>query len=187
MKNRLPYIYLLSFIVCAVTILFVGWKLNHSSNLSNDGKKIESINKNGMNDAAANISQKLAELKREIDNNPQDTLKMKEYANLLGGVHNDREAAKVFENILLIGPNRIDVMLVLTYIYFTLGNTAQAEEYTHRVLTINKDNPEAIFNLGIIELKKGNKEKAKQILNSVINKFPNNNVALYAKSTLKKL
>ena len=55
------------------------------------------------------------------------------------------------------------------------------------VLTINKDNPEANYNLGIIELKKGNKAKAKQILNSVIKRFPENIVAGLAKTSLQKL
>jgi TolA-binding protein len=112
---------------------------------------------------------------------------MREYANLLGGANRYKEAAKVFENILAIGPDRIDVMLILTYINYTLGNQGKAEEYTNRVLSMNKDNPEANFNLGILELKKGNKEEAKQILNSVIKRFPDNKVSVYAKTALQKL
>jgi tetratricopeptide (TPR) repeat protein len=182
MKHRSLYIYLLLFFVSVATIIFIDRMINHKSDSANTNSKQDNTN-----NAAARLSRRLAEFKNAIDNNPQDTLKMREYANLLGGAHRDQEAAKVFENILAIGPNRIDVMLILTYIYYTLGNTEKAEEYTNRVLSINKDNPEANFNLGILELKKGDKEKAKQILNSVIKRFPNNNVALYAKSALQKL
>lgn len=183
MKNRTINIYLL-LIVCAATIIFIGRSRYNKSNTANDGaRKVRA----DFHNTDAIISQRLGELKKEIDSNPQDTLKMKEYANMLGGVHRDEEAAKVFENILLIGPKRIDVMLVLSYIYYTLGHTQKAEEYTNRVLTINKDNPEANFNIAIIELKKGNKDKAKQILNSVIKRFPDNRVAEYAKAALQKL
>ena len=186
MKNRLLYIYLLSFIVCVATIIFIGRRIYHSSISSGNNDRKESIN-NSEDNAASKKSQKLIDLKKAIESNPQDTLKMREYANLLGAAHHDQEAAKVFEKILAIDPNRIDVMLVLTYINYTLGFTEIAEEYTNRVLSLNKDNPEANFNLGIIELKKGNKEKTKQILNSVIKRFPKNIVAEYAKTALKKL
>jgi len=188
MKIRPLYIYIaLLFIVCAVTILFISRSASTSSNSGKNGIPLEDINNADKVNISEKASQRLAELKKTIDNNPQDTLKMREYANLLGGAHHDQEAAKVFENILVIDPKRIDVMLVLTYIYFTLGNTGKAEEYTNRVLTINKDNPEANYNLGIIELKKGNKAKAKQILNSVIKRFPENIVAGLAKTSLQKL
>ena len=182
MKHRSLNIYLLLFFVSVATIIFIGRTINHKS----DSESTNSKHDNADN-AASKLSQRLAEFKNAIDKNPQDTIKMREYANLLGKAHRDQEAAKVFENILAIGPNRIDVMLILTYIYYTLGNTEKAEEYTNRVLSINKENPEANFNLGIIELKKGNKEKAKQILNSVIKRFPDNKVSVYAKSALQKL
>lgn len=182
MKNRSFSIYLLLFFVSVATIIFIGRTINYKSDSANTYSKHDNAN-----NAAAKLSQRLAEFKNAIDSNPQDTLKMREYANLLGGAHRDQEAAKVFENILAIGPNRIDVMLVLTYIYYTLGNTEKAEKYTNRVLSINKDNPEANFNLGILELKKGDKDKAKQILNSVIKRFPDNKVSVYAKSALMKL
>ena len=184
MKKRTINIYLLLLIVCVATILFIGRNRNHSSNLGSDRSRQAMAD---IHNIDAKNSQRLEELKKEIESNPPDTLKMREYANMLGGVHRDEEAAKVFENILLIGPKRIDVMLVLSYIYYTLGHIQKAEEYTNRVLTINKDNPEANFNIAIIELKKGNKDKAKQILNSVIKRFSDNAVSQYAKSALQKL
>lgn len=119
----------------------------------------------------------MSALKADLEKYPGDTLKMREYAAMLGAGHQPKEAIKLYEKILSKGPKRIDILLSLTFLSFDQGNLYNAENYTNKILLINKDNPDANYNLGAIEATKGNFVKAREIWNSVIKRFPNLEVA----------
>lgn len=199
MKIKPLYIYLLVFIVFVGAVIFFSGntKKAEPNSAMNGQMPSDDVHKGlkakGNNEApsANNVmeeaKQKLANLKKEVEANPDDTLKLKEYAVMLGGGHQPEEAIKMFEKILKKGPNRIDIMHALTFLYFNKGDLSKAEEYTNNVLSVDRNNKEANFNLGAIAATKGDKVKAKEIWNSVIKKFPNTDVAKLAQSALESL
>jgi len=129
----------------------------------------------------------MAFLKAELEKNPGDTVKMKEYAAMLGAGHQPKEAIRLYEKILTKDHKRVDILMQLTFLSFNQGDLSNAENYTNKILLINKDNPEANYNLGAIEATKGNKDRARLIWNNVLKRFPDNNVAKLARVSLHKL
>lgn len=199
MKIKPLYIYITVFIVFVVGVII----LSNSGTVKKAGPDIsgkmpnDEIHKGmaapGKGEAPSkenvleHAKQEMAALKADLEKTPDDTVKMKEYAAMLGAGHQPKEAIKLYEKILTKGPKRIDILLSLTFLSFDQGDLANAENYTNKILLINKDNPEANYNLGAIEATKGNKDKAREIWTNVIKRFPNNDVAQLAKSSLQKL
>jgi tetratricopeptide (TPR) repeat protein len=138
---------------------------------------------NNLNESARH---QVEEMKKAIDENPNDTVKLKEYADFLSA-HQPSEAIKYYEKILKINPKREDVLFSLSYIYYNQKNLSKAEEYTSEVLALDKNNLEANYNLGAIAASRGDKEKARQIWNKLISDHPGSEIAQLAKSSLQKL
>ncbi len=125
-------------------------------------------------------------LKKQVEEHPNDTLKLKEYADFLSE-HNPKEAIKYYDKLLRINPKRIDVLFSLSFIYYNQGNLSKTEELTNKILYYDKDNVKAYYNLGAIAASKGDKEKARQIWNKIVTEHPNDETAQLAKSSLAKL
>ena len=135
----------------------------------------------------AEFWENLDELKKEIEGNPEDTLKMREYAELLSMAHQTDKALEQYENILKLSPNRIDILLSKGLLYFNEGKYIEAEKVTSRVLEIDKNHLEAKFNLGVIAVSQGDKEKARKIWTELAENNPGSETAKYAEEALKKL
>jgi tetratricopeptide (TPR) repeat protein len=195
MKIKPLFIYLIGFVVFLVAIIFFALRKEEpkapegpmSGQMPNDAIHQGMGGMNGMAAMSEAFKKKEAEFAAAFEKNPNDTLKLKEYAHFLGQGHKPAEAIKVLEKILKIDPKRIDVLFDLTYLYDQMGRMADIEVATNKILAIDKNNKEANYNLGIIMEKKGNKEKAKQIWNDLVKKFPNTEIAQLAKNSINRL
>lgn len=125
-------------------------------------------------------------LKKLIKENPKDTVRLKQYADFLS-VHKPGEAIRYYDRILKINPKREDILFALSYIYYNQGNLVKAEETTNKILSFDKNNIEAQYNIGAIAASRGDREKARKIWNKIITEHPNDKTSKLAKSSLDKL
>jgi tetratricopeptide (TPR) repeat protein len=141
----------------------------------------------GMGSVSGTAKKKLEDLRVTYESNPADTSKAKEYADMLNAAHQAQKALEIYETILKIDPNRVDILLGSTFSFYNLNDLEKAEEYTKKVLAIDKNNHEANYNMGAIAAAKGNTEKAREHWNNVIKQFPNSRAAKIAENSIKKL
>lgn len=143
------------------------------------------------NPTSANVNQevfeKLEMMKKLADAKPTDTLKIREYADFLSAAHKPDEAITYYEKILSTDKKRKDIYLAITFDYYNLNKLDKAEEVTRRMLQIFPNDPMANYNIGAIEATRGNKEKAREIWNKLINNNPADKISELAKSSITKL
>lgn len=145
----------------------------------------------GNQPSKSNVSQEAVErmenLKKAVEENPDDTASAKQYAEMLAAGHQPAKALELLQSILKKDPKRIDILLALTFVYYNQSDFEKAEEYTNKVLVINKNHHEANYNLGAIAAAKGDKALAKKIWEDVVKRFPGSDVAKLAESSSKQL
>lgn len=198
MKFKLAYVYVSLVILIVVILIFIvpteKSNLNDLKNKSlmpNDS--IHNILKNpsASSPSKENVSpefkKQLEDLKAKSERNPKDVEILKEYADFLASAHQPDEALKVYERILKINPKHKEVLFTLAFIYYSRQDFAQAEIFTNKILAIDSEDHQALYNLGAINAAKGNKNKAKEIWENLIKHQPNTSSAELAKSSLMKL
>ncbi|GBD88621.1 cellulose synthase subunit BcsC [bacterium BMS3Abin03] len=141
----------------------------------------------GKDNVSESFKQKLQMLKNAVEESPNDTTKIKEYADLLAAAHKKKEAASYYQRILDIDPNRIDIRFSLSFIYYSLSDLTKAEEETKEILRIDPDNVNAQFNMGVIAASRGENEKAKEIWMKIVIEHPNEEVGIKAKKSIGEL
>ena len=189
-------IYLYGIVAAAVVIILLivsqtgnNEKLN--TDITNKEMPKDDVHKNLMGDPnGGNVSEemkrKIEELKKSVEANPKDTLKMREYADFLAA-HKPDEALLYYQKILDIDKNRKDIYFGVTFVYYNQGNLAKAEEVTRKMLVMFPDDPMVKYNVGAIEATKGNKDKAREIWTKLIEDFPDDKTSELAKNSLNKL
>ena len=143
-------------------------------------------NPSGLN-VSEEVKHKLEVMKKDVEANPADTLKIREYADFLAAAHHPEEAIVYYQKILEKDKNRKDIYFGMTFVYYNQGNLAKAEEVTRQMLTLFPDDPMVNYNVGAIEATKGNKEKAREIWTKLIEDYPTDKTAELAKNSLNKL
>jgi cytochrome c-type biogenesis protein CcmH/NrfG len=201
LKFKIAYLYIVLVIGVLVT-LFIFTSDNKKStqvpsgSIENEQMPNDKVHKGlqnptGGSPSKSNVSQefyqKLDLLKKEVESNPGDTAKMREYADYIAAAHKSDEAISYYEKILKIDPKRNDILFNLSMICFSKQDYNKAEDYTSRILKNDKNNTQAMYNLGAIAASKGEKERAKEIWNKLISAFPGDEAAELAKSSLQKL
>jgi len=141
----------------------------------------------GKGNVSSEFKHQMEMYKKEVDENPGDTLKVREYAELLSAAHKPEEGNKYFKKILDVDPGRIDVMTNLVFNYFNMRKLDKAEIYNESILKIDPTDKNAIYNKGVIEATRGNTTEAKKHWERVIKLAPGSNVADMAQSNLNKL
>ncbi|MFZ6033798.1 tetratricopeptide repeat protein [Melioribacter sp. Ez-97] len=194
MKFKSVYIYLLLFTAFIVTVIFLSVNTdttNPHPNMPNDEIHKGMSQKKGEMPSGSNVMeqaiQKLNALKKAYEENPNDTLRIREYADMLTMAHKPEEALKLYEKLHSIDPKRIDAMLQLTFIHFNLGELDKAEEYTAKILKIDGNYPLGLYNMGVIQQVKGNEKEARRYWEKLIEKHPNSRAAQNAKEILESL
>jgi tetratricopeptide (TPR) repeat protein len=194
-------IYLYGILALAVVvILFVvaqpGSKEKIKGDISNKEMPADEVHKNlnnGMTDSpnGSNVSEevkhKLEVMKKDVDANLNDTLKIREYADFLAAAHKPVEALTYYQKIIDKDNSRKDIYFAITFIYYNQGNLLKAEEVTVKMLKLFPSDPMVNYNFGAIEATKGNKEKAREIWTKLIKDFPSDQTAELAKNSLSKL
>jgi tetratricopeptide (TPR) repeat protein len=141
----------------------------------------------GKDNVSEEIKHQLEMLKKAVDENPQDTLKLREYADLLAAAHRVDEAVVYYYKLLNINPRRPDIFFSLAFIYYQRKDYDKVEDLTNKILLYEPDNSQAKYNLGAVAAVKGEKEKARKIWEEVIKKYPGTEASELAESSLQKL
>lgn len=193
MRLKPIYIYTTLIFIAVLTIIFVSQ--NNSVDVQNANTQIPSdeIHKSIQNNSpsAANvvsdIKKKIDDLDEYVKKNPKDTVKIREYAELLGAAHNPDKAIILYKSILDIDSARVDILSELSLIYFQKNEFNTAEGYINKILRLDRNNLQAKYNLGVIAFAKGEAFKAKEIWNNIIKNFPNSEISNMAKKNLESL
>jgi tetratricopeptide (TPR) repeat protein len=203
MKIKPLYLYIAGIVVLVLAVILIS---GNNSSKTEEPKTTTDItkkqmpddemhrglkNKGGMQPSKDNVNQEAVHqfemLKKAYESNPNDTLKAKAYAQMLAAGHNPEEALKILEGILAKDKKRIDVLLLLTMINYNMQNYTKAEDYTKRILAIDKNHSEANYNLGAIYAQMGKKDEAKKIWENIVKKYPNTQASKYAVMALNNL
>lgn len=194
-------IYLYGILAAAIVVILLvvaqsGKEEKTNVDITNKQMPMDEVHKNmnkGMmdNPSGSNVSEevkhKIEVMKKDVDANPNDTLKMREYADFLAAAHRPEEALIYYQKVLDKDKNRKDVYFAMTFVYYNKGNLVKAEEVTRQMLKLFPNDPMVNYNVGAIEATKGNKEKAREIWTKLIKDFPNDKTSELAKNSLKKL
>ena len=120
-------------------------------------------------------------------NSPNDTLKIRELADFLAASHKTDDAINYYKKVLSADPKRKDIRFSLSFIYYTKGDLASAEEQNNKVLEYDPNDEMALYNVGAIAASRGNKEKAREYWNKVLSINPDSETGKLASESLKKL
>lgn len=197
MKIKPLYIYLILFVAFIVGVIVFS---NYSSISGSDKELSKQIpdddihsgmGGDGEMPSGSNVTsdarQRLEEYKAKFEENPNDTLNAREFADLLKMAHQQEKAIEIYEGILKKDSKRIDILLELTFLYFNLGDLNKADEYTNNILKINKDHQLGIYNSGAIAASKGENVKAKSIWQGLAKKYPNSEIGQIAEQSIIQL
>lgn len=141
----------------------------------------------GRENVSEEIKKQLESMKKAIEENPNDTLKIREYADFLSAAHRPEEAIIYYYNVLNINPRRPDILNSIAFIYFNKNDYEKAADLINKILLYEPDNTQAMYNLGAIAASSGNKAEAKKRWEELIKKYPNSEEAKLADNSLKKL
>lgn len=202
MKMKFKPIYLYGVIALAVivTLLVVSQSSNTDEkvkgDITNKQMPMDDVHKklnNGMmqDPSGSNVSEeakhKIEVMKKDVDANPNDTLKMREYADFLAAAHKPDDALLYYQKILDKDKRRKDIYFSITYIYYTKGDLVKAEDVTKTMIKLFPADPMANYNLGAIEATKGNKDKAREIWTKLIEENLDNETTELAKNSINRL
>lgn len=199
MKFKPIYLYGILAAVVAIILLVVSQASNKEKvnvEITNRQMPMDDIHKklsNGVmqNPSGSNVSEevkhKIDVMKKDVDANPNDTLKMREYADFLAAAHKPEEALLYYQKIISKDKKRKDIFFAITFVQYTKGDLVKAEEVTQKMLQLFPGDPMVRYNLGAIEATKGNKEKAREIWTRIIKDNPNDETSVLAKNSLNKL
>ncbi len=196
MKIKSIYIYLGIFLITLMVIIYftVKSKSTETINIENNEMPKDNVHSqfnNSQPPSGANVSDefksKLRSLEEYVDKNPNDTVKVREYADLLYGSHNPQKSIELYKSILEKDSKRIDILMSLAIIEFEQNNFNEAESYIRKILDIDSKNVEAIYNLGVMQARNGDYAKAKENWTKIINEFPNHKLITTVKTSLSRL
>lgn len=200
MKFKLAYLYgILVVVVIAVIIIATNKredKISAMEDIANKEMPQDDVHKNigkdnpmmhGQVKVNEEVKKKMEEMKAAVDANPNDTSKVREFADFLLAAHKPDEAIPYYKMVLKKDPKRNDIRFSLTFIYYNKGELDKAEEETNKILSYDKNNSMARYNLGAIEATRGNDEKARQIWNKLIQDDPKSETAELARNALTML
>jgi tetratricopeptide (TPR) repeat protein len=200
-KFKLVYIYPVLIILIVVVLLFTTTKKDKpvtaiKNDIANQEMPNDEVHK-GLNNPGINppnkqnvnssVFEQLEKLRSEVEKNPNDTLKLREYADFLAAAHKLDEAIIYYIKILKIDPNKKEILFTLSFIYNMKGDFNKAENFTNKILRIDPKDTQAWYNLGAINASKGNKNKAREIWEQILKEYPGSPSANLAKSALTKL
>ncbi len=201
MKIKPLYIYLFGIVLAGAVFFYV----SQGSGTTNLPTQSEIANKQIPNDAVhrglqnpnnqspnksnvdSTVMKHLDMLKKAVEASPNDTVKLKQYADFLAAAHEPGEALEYYNRILKVNPNRTDIIFSVAYINYTEKKFDEAEKLLKRVLSYDKNNLRAYYNLGAIAYSSGNKEKAKKIWTKLADDYPNSPMGKMAKESVKHI
>ncbi|RRD47203.1 tetratricopeptide repeat protein [Tessaracoccus sp. OH4464_COT-324] len=143
----------------------------------------------GMTQFAQLDNKRVEELKKQLEDEPNNVAALKELGKLYNDAGQWQESLDFQNKVLALTPDDYDALLASGVIHFNLGELAKAEESWLKATKSAPDKPEGHFNLGFIYLAKepAEKEKARQSWENLIRIAPDSQLAETAKSHLEQL
>lgn len=200
MKNIKPiYIYGVGIVIAALVFILLSQKDASeaaktpdkvtSSQMPDDSihKGLSSGMQPGKDNVMETVKQHLAMLKKGMDESPNDTVKIKQYAEFLAAAHQQDEALVYYNKVLNVNPRRLDILFSIAYIHYTKQQYAEAEKYLNKVLSYDKNNVQAYYNLGAVAFSSGDKTKAREIWTKMIKDYPKAELSELAKKSLSEI
>ena len=86
-----------------------------------------------------------------------------------------------------IDPERSDIRFSISYVYYLNKDFDKAEENLNKILSYDKNNLNAKYNIGAVEANRGNSAKAKTIWTELAEKHPDTKIGKLAKASLAQL
>jgi tetratricopeptide (TPR) repeat protein len=140
----------------------------------------------GSGNVKADILEKMAQLEKAANENPNDTVKLLEYAEFMGMAHKPDKAIDGYTRYLKINPNNVEVLIALSSLYYQKKEMDKSLEVISKAIKLDPKNSEAIFYLGFIEREKGDVAKAKATWQNLVKDFPGTPGAELAEKELAK-
>jgi tetratricopeptide (TPR) repeat protein len=195
MKLKPIYINLGIIVIAVVLLVVFSTGTDKPSDLTNQEMPQDDIHRgmgSGMgNPSESNVSSeikmRMEQLKKAVDENPDDTLALREYADFLSMAHKQNDAIDLYNKILKKDNKRTDIRFNIALIYYHKQDYVTAEKLIKEVFTYDKNNLQAKYNLGAIAATKGDKDIAKDYWNEVIKQSPKSQLASMAQESLKAL
>ena len=199
MKFKPMYLYGIVALIAIVTLIIVSQtSSDEKTNIDITNKEMprdnvhQNLKKGMMQDpSGSNVSEevkhKIEVMKKDVDANLNDTLKIREYADFLAAAHKPEEALVYYQKIIDKDKTRKDVFFAITFVHYTKGDFVKAEEVTLKMLQLFPGDPMVRYNWGAIEATKGNKEKAREIWTKLIKDNPDDKTSELARGSLNKL
>ncbi|MFC2103397.1 tetratricopeptide repeat protein [Bacteroidota bacterium] len=199
MKIKLSYFYGIVAVAVIIVLVIVSQSNNESNlpeenNTSNQNipddqihNELGNTNTPGKDNVSEDFKRRMDNLKNAVEENPKDTIKLKEYADMLAASHMQKQSVEYYKKLLSISPGRTDIMFSLSYVYYSLGDLSNAEEQTEQILEIEPENTNAMYNLGAIAASSGDKIKAKEIWQKLASVYPDEEIGIKALNSIKKL
>ncbi len=200
MKFKPVYLYGILVIVGVSLLIIVGIRETSDSTeapvinnqtMPDDDVHKELKNQIGNTPGKENVSEeyrkRLVELKEAVDQNPSDTLAMRNYADFLSASHKMNEAIPYYEKILKINSKRTDIYFSLAMIYYNKQDLIKCEEVNDKVLSYDPKNQMALYNIGAIAATQGDYNKAKDFWNKVVSINAESETGKLAKESLGRL
>ena len=199
-KNIKPiYIYGIGIIIAALVFIFLSQQdvtditknpTAANQNIPNDEihKRMNgSVQPPNKDNVMATVMQHLTMLKKAVDESPNDTAKIKQYADFLSAAHKPDEALVYYDKILKVNPRRTDVLFSIAFINYNKQKFSDAEKCLDKVISYDKNNLTAYYNLGAIAASKGDKNKAKEIWSKLVKEHPKTQIAELAQKSLNEI
>jgi len=202
LKFRPIYIYGLILIVAIIGIAIISqnYDENHApqSAVSTDQETAipndvvhQGMTQNGGSPGAGNVmdkvKMKMKSFENDLKENPNDTTKIKEYADFLVMAHQVEKAVENYKKILKVDANRTDVLNSIVFSYYRISDFNNAWTYNQMLLKVDPVNLPGLYNLGAIRASEGATEEAKKYWKDLIAKYPNTEAGKLASENLKKL
>ena len=199
MKFKPMYFYGIVALIAIVTLIIVSQtSSDEKTNIDITNKEMprdnvhQNLNNGMMQDpSGSNVSEevkhKIEVMKKDVDANLNDTLKIREYADFLAAAHKPEEALVYYQKIIDKDKTRKDVFFAITFVHYTKGDFVKAEEVTLKMMQLFPGDPMVRYNWGAIEATKGNKEKAREIWTKLIKDNPDDKTSELARGSLNKL
>lgn len=141
----------------------------------------------GKQNVSEEYQKKLAGLEKTVNENPTDTIALRNYADFLSASHKMNEAIPYYEKILDVNPKRTDIYFSLALIYYNKQDFGKCEEANNKVLSFEPKNQMALYNLGAIAATQGKKDKAKEFWEMVVKIDSGSETGLLAQESIRKL
>ncbi|MCB0731748.1 MAG: tetratricopeptide repeat protein [Ignavibacteriae bacterium] len=198
MKIKPVFIYISLFIIVIVSLILFSNQSNSEKNANeiseNSQMPNDEVHKSMMQKGSPNsgnvsnsFKQKLDDLKKFVEENPSDTSKIKEYADLLSAAHNPEKAIELYNHILTIDKNRIDILSSMAITYFNKNDFISAKKYFEEIIEVDPQNVEAQYNIGVVDARIGDINAARKQWEDLVANHPNTKMSDMAKESIEKL